>query len=201
MSFPRNDAELERLLPSLHWRDEKIDGVGPWVWVKDDIWGWKQPAEEWPALRELILANVKGRRGIIQAGELLRGPARLDRWRMPYCIFIVRVILDSKDSHELGGGGVSAFCESCRHWWRHSETCHRYPPVIVESKGMMGRWPITMKHESCGEHAPVPVIVPYATQIWREAVRKEAVRKETVRKAAKKRKPVRRSRKRRAGAV
>jgi len=67
MSFAESMFWLP-LRPGLHVRPEKIDGIGPWVWVKDDVWGWEQPKDEWPALRDLILANVKSRRGIIQAG-------------------------------------------------------------------------------------------------------------------------------------
>jgi FkbM family methyltransferase len=52
----------------LHIRNERVEGIGPWLWVAGDVWGWKQPKEEFPALRDLILSNVKDRRSIVQAG-------------------------------------------------------------------------------------------------------------------------------------
>ena len=54
--------------PGLHVREEKVAGVGPWLWVKEDKFGWEQPAEEFAGLRELILSQTRQRREIIQAG-------------------------------------------------------------------------------------------------------------------------------------
>lgn len=54
--------------PGLHIRKEVVEGIGPWVWVASDRWGWEQPREEFPALRDLILSKVRGRGRIVQAG-------------------------------------------------------------------------------------------------------------------------------------
>ncbi len=59
---------MSQVPPGLHVRQQTVQGIGPWIWVKDDKFGWEQPANEFPGLRDLILAHTKQRRVIIQAG-------------------------------------------------------------------------------------------------------------------------------------
>ena len=55
----------------LELRTEKVCGVGPWVWIKADYWAWEQPKQEFPALRDKILAHVAARSTMICAGGCL----------------------------------------------------------------------------------------------------------------------------------
>ena len=59
-----------RAPPGLHIRDDKVEGVGPWVWIKSDRWAWDHPASEFAGLRDLILAHIplERRKIIVQAG-------------------------------------------------------------------------------------------------------------------------------------
>ncbi len=52
----------------LEVRDQKVEGVGPWLWRESDFWAWQHPALEFPALRDLILKHAKARRVMVQAG-------------------------------------------------------------------------------------------------------------------------------------
>lgn len=52
----------------LHVRKEMVHGIGPWVWVEADFWGWKQPGQEFEGLRNAILPASLEHRCIIQAG-------------------------------------------------------------------------------------------------------------------------------------
>lgn len=52
----------------LHIRNTMVAGVGPWMWRAADHWAWAHPLPEFPALRDLILAHVKHRGTIVQAG-------------------------------------------------------------------------------------------------------------------------------------
>ena len=49
-------------------RNTEVEGIGPWMWREADHWGWAHPASEFPALRNLLLANTKERGVIVQAG-------------------------------------------------------------------------------------------------------------------------------------
>jgi FkbM family methyltransferase len=52
----------------LHVRPVFVDGVGPWLWVEADDWGFLSPARDWFALRDLMLKHTPERRVIVQAG-------------------------------------------------------------------------------------------------------------------------------------
>lgn len=49
-------------------RDEVIDGVGGWMWVKSDNGAWDGPKKDWPSLKEGILKYVKSFNVCVQAG-------------------------------------------------------------------------------------------------------------------------------------
>lgn len=55
---------------SIELKDEYIDGVGPWQWLKQDFHGWKWPKEDWPYHKEYILTYVKNKNVVVQAGGL-----------------------------------------------------------------------------------------------------------------------------------
>jgi FkbM family methyltransferase len=49
-------------------RDEKVEGIGPWIWPIADSGGWIGPSEEFAAIRDHMLPHIKHRRLIVQAG-------------------------------------------------------------------------------------------------------------------------------------
>ena len=52
-------------------RTEEVDGEKDWLWIKGDRYAFSAPASDWPVLRDLVLANVRSRGTIIQAGGLM----------------------------------------------------------------------------------------------------------------------------------
>jgi FkbM family methyltransferase len=57
-------------LSAFHIRNEKVAGVGPWLWLKADQWGWQQPAQEFGALAEVFAKHGNAANGdtIVCAG-------------------------------------------------------------------------------------------------------------------------------------
>jgi hypothetical protein len=49
-------------------RDEKVAGVGPWLWPADDVTGWTLQAGEFPTLREVVLKHARAQCTIVQVG-------------------------------------------------------------------------------------------------------------------------------------
>ncbi len=51
-------------------RNEYVEGLGPWVWVKDDIASWEIPKNEWVQLnyRKVILDHCSNHKVVVQAG-------------------------------------------------------------------------------------------------------------------------------------
>ncbi|MBW7864508.1 MAG: hypothetical protein H3C30_08855 [Candidatus Hydrogenedentes bacterium] len=57
-------------------------------------------------------------------------------------------------------------CETCRHWWTPTETCHRGHPSPMMLATIEGAdewatstrtyWPRTSPRAWCGSHEPVP---------------------------------------------
>lgn len=55
----------------LEWRMAKVEGVGPWVWLKKDFWAWMLSPQEFAELRDVFLKWVSDRRVIVSAGGCL----------------------------------------------------------------------------------------------------------------------------------
>jgi len=49
-------------------RKERLDGIGDWVWPRDDEGLWLGPSQEWPAIKELILEHCTSMDTALQAG-------------------------------------------------------------------------------------------------------------------------------------
>ena len=49
-------------------RDEKVDGVGPWLWSRQDNGSWEGPKNDWEVDHKAVIQSVPGKRTIIQAG-------------------------------------------------------------------------------------------------------------------------------------
>lgn len=52
----------------LNIRNEKIDDVENWLWVKDDDGAWEGPRLEWPVFREMYIKYSKKFDLVVQAG-------------------------------------------------------------------------------------------------------------------------------------
>ena len=53
----------------LHVNHEKIDGIGPWLWVAEDWEGFRWPKEDWiESHRDIWLKHVSDRSVCVQAG-------------------------------------------------------------------------------------------------------------------------------------
>lgn len=51
------------------FRNDKIDGIGPWVWLATDDGAWDGPVQDWPAHRDLWLKVCGSRlKTCVQAG-------------------------------------------------------------------------------------------------------------------------------------
>jgi FkbM family methyltransferase len=56
----------------IHTLDDKVDNIGPWIWLKTDVGAWDGPKENWEqSHKKLILEHVPGRKLCIQAGGCL----------------------------------------------------------------------------------------------------------------------------------
>lgn len=49
-------------------REQKVEGIGPWVWPATDEGAWLGPSQEFALIRDHMLPFVKERRLIVQAG-------------------------------------------------------------------------------------------------------------------------------------
>jgi FkbM family methyltransferase len=49
-------------------REDKVEGVGPWVWPLNDTGAWIGPAQEFGAIRDHIFAATNKRHAVVQAG-------------------------------------------------------------------------------------------------------------------------------------
>ena len=49
-------------------REEKVDGVGGWVWPRDDEGLWLGPSQEWMPIKQIILENCSSKNTALQAG-------------------------------------------------------------------------------------------------------------------------------------
>ena len=52
-------------------RNEKVSGIGPWVWLEGETGAWEGPSKEFEALRSICLENVKKRDMVVTAGGCL----------------------------------------------------------------------------------------------------------------------------------
>ncbi len=65
-------------------RPDRIDGIGPWVWRKGDLFAWSEPAKDWPAISTAALAHTPKRRAMIQAGGCMGMYPRL--WAQHFAV-------------------------------------------------------------------------------------------------------------------
>lgn len=64
----QNNNEYSSLV---HWRKEEVDGVSPWLWIKEDNGAWDGPSKDWPEFKALHKKYCKKRRIVVQAGGAL----------------------------------------------------------------------------------------------------------------------------------
>jgi FkbM family methyltransferase len=55
----------------LYLRDEEVEGIGPWWWVKSDTGAWNGPSKEFAGLKTLFRRHCRQRRTMVQAGGCL----------------------------------------------------------------------------------------------------------------------------------
>ena len=49
-------------------KKHNIDGINEWIWPIADSGLWTGPCAEWPAIKEVFLANCKSKNTVVQAG-------------------------------------------------------------------------------------------------------------------------------------
>lgn len=51
-------------------KNEYIEGIGPWVWLAEDLASWELPKSDWVHLnyRQVLLQNCKNNKIVVQAG-------------------------------------------------------------------------------------------------------------------------------------
>jgi FkbM family methyltransferase len=49
-------------------RQEEVDGLGPWYWLKGDLGAWTGPRHEWPAMWDKVNQHVRDWSVAVQAG-------------------------------------------------------------------------------------------------------------------------------------
>ena len=65
----RNATMIVNQAAVTHVKEDKIDGIGPWVWQKDDFGGWYHPKKDWEeGIRDAITMYVPNKKVVVQAG-------------------------------------------------------------------------------------------------------------------------------------
>ncbi len=67
----RSQPSKDPLPRELEWRNAKLHGIGPWLWIKDDFWAWEICSKEFEALKSAIVKHVVRKRAIVCAGGCL----------------------------------------------------------------------------------------------------------------------------------
>ena len=62
------DISINRLGELCTIREEAVDGVGPWVWIKEDAGAWWGPKKDWEGSHKYLIKDVPSKRTVIQAG-------------------------------------------------------------------------------------------------------------------------------------